>query len=104
MLPVEIHLQKPFNFFQMNAPSHKIIIYRIAASAASHSTTLSVGKTKAKKTKTKPNTTTKKAQSCYVLPLISLSVFKILLTQIAQTPTSLLADIISEIKSAKGTA
>lgn len=77
-----------------------MIIYRISTSAASHSTTLSVGKTKAKTKITKPKTTTKKVQGCYVLPLISLAVFKTL-RQITPTPTPLLADIISVIKSAK---
>ena len=73
------------------------IIYGIAASAVSHSIILSVSKTKAK---------TKKAQGFYMLALISLAVFKMLLTQITPTPTSLLADITSVIKSSKkdGTA
>lgn len=70
------------------------IIYGIAASAVSHSIILSVGKTEAK---TKP----KKARGFYMLALISLAVFKMLLTQITPTPTSLLADIMSVIKSAK---
>lgn len=74
-----------------------MIIYGIAASAASHSTTLSAGKTKAKTKITNPKTTTKKAQGCYVLPLLSLAMFKMLLTQITPTPTSLLADSISVI-------
>lgn len=75
------------------------IIYGIAASAVSHSIILSVGKTKAK---TKP----KKAWGFYMLAFIRLAVFKMLLTQITPTPTSLLADITSVIKSAKkeGTA
>lgn len=68
------------------------IIYGIAVSAVSHSITLSVGNTKAK---------TKTAQGFYMLELIILAVFKMLLTQITQIPTSLLADITSVIKSTK---
>lgn len=68
------------------------VINGIAASAASHSITLSVGSTKTK---------TKTAQGFYMLDLIILAAFKMLLTQITQTPTSLLADIISVIKPTK---
>lgn len=68
------------------------IIYGIAVSAVSHSITLSVGNTKAK---------TKTAQGFYMLDLIILAVFKMMLTQITQTSTSLLADITSVYQKKK---
>lgn len=69
-----------------------MIIYGIAASAASHSVILLVGKSEEKRKKKK------KAQGFDILSVISLAVFKMLLTQITPIPTPLLAHITSAIK------
>lgn len=104
-LPVEIHLQKQFNFFQMNAPSHNDYLWNCCLYCFPLCNIVSRqdwGKKKSweqnKIEQKQTNKQTKNAWGFGMLAVISLTVFKMLLTQITVTPTLLLVDITMVIK------